>query len=88
MADRVRDRPAHHRGEPRRADSVRRDPETAGRGAAVKLHGIDSELQHEMTEDLFDFARQLAPPRDDRSGAAKPVASAFARPRRARQLNG
>jgi len=57
----VLNRLPHHRGEPRRADRVGRDPETAGRGAAVKLPGVDDKPKHEMSEDLLHLSRHPPP---------------------------
>jgi hypothetical protein len=82
----VLDRLPHHRGESRRADRVRTDPRTACWGAAFELRGVDGEPQREMGEDLFDFAGQSAPVRDDRSGALNHFARAFRGPERPRQL--
>ena len=57
----VLDRLPHHGGEPRRADRVGRDPETAGRGAAVKLPGVDDKPKHKMSEDLLHVSRHPPP---------------------------
>ena len=63
----VLDRLPHHTREPDGANGLGRDPKTPGRRVAVKFRSINGELQRKMGEDLFNFARQPPPERDDRS---------------------
>src|ERR1700722_13045716 len=89
LGDGMLDRLPHHARESRRGDRVGRDPETVGRGAALKLCGIERKAQREMGENLLDFARQPPPVRRERSGAGKLAIWAYVRPpRRPRQLDG